>query len=249
MPDGADVRSIEAVRDWHAALTNYADSLAESLAGIELEIRRAYDWLDEQLASWRRAVRDCEEEVVRAKAELSQRKFKTWDDREPDCTVQEKALRLARARLQHAEDQVEKVRHWIGRVPKLVDELYRGSARRLTNFIEDDLIKGRAELIRRLAALETYAGLRPDFAPGSAGSSAPVANAPGSPGNNPTNQASRERQRPEPDITSPIRASSGKRGRPGKTPAGNRSRPWPARGADSRGCRSRRRQIARCRNR
>jgi hypothetical protein len=178
MPDGADVRSIEAVTDWHAALTNYADSLAESLAGIELEIRRAYDWLDEQLASWRQAVRDCEDEVVRAKAELSQRKFKTWDGREPDCTVQEKALRLARARLQYAEEQVVKVRQWIGRLPKIIDEVYRGSARRLTNFLEDDLAKGRAELARRVAVLESYAGLRPDFAPGSGGSSA---DAPGSP--------------------------------------------------------------------
>jgi hypothetical protein len=184
MPDGADVRSIDAVRDWHVALTSYADSLEEAMAGVELEIRRAYDWLDEQLASWRQAVRDCEDEVVRAKAELSQRKFKTWDDREPDCTVQEKALRLARARLQHAEEKVETVRHWIGRFPKILDEMYRGFARRLINFLEDDLPKGQAELARRLAALEVYAELRPDLAPGSTGSgvvAAPVANAPGSP--------------------------------------------------------------------
>ncbi len=170
MPESADVRSIDAVRDWYATLTNYADSLDEALAGVDLEIRRAYDWLDEQLASWRQAVRDCEEEVVRAKAELSQRKFKTWDDREPDCTVQEKALRLAKARQQHAEEQVEKVRHWIGRLPKLIDEVYLGSSRRLRNFLEDDLPKGQAGLARRLEALEVYAGLRPDFAPTSSGS-------------------------------------------------------------------------------
>src|SRR5262245_39559989 len=168
--DQADVRSIDAVRDWHAALAGYADSLDEALAGVDLEIRRAYDWLDEQLAAWRQAVRDCEEEVVRAKAELSQRKFKTWDGREPDCTVQEKALRLARARLQHAEEQVETVRQWIGRLPKIIDEVYLGSGRRLRNFLEDDLPKGRADLARRIAALETYAELRPDLAPAPPGS-------------------------------------------------------------------------------
>lgn len=181
MPESADVRSIDAVRDWHATLTNYADSLDEALAGVELEIRRAYDWLDEQLASWRQAVRDCEEEVVRAKAELSQRKFKTWDDREPDCTVQEKALRLAKARQEHAEEQVEKVRHWIGRLPKLIDEMYLGSSRRLRNFLEDDLPKGQATLARRLAALEVYAGLRPDFAPTSSGSNEAAAPEPNPP--------------------------------------------------------------------
>jgi hypothetical protein len=167
----ADVRSIDAVRDWHVALANYADSLSEGLSGVEMELRRAFEWLDEQLALWRQAVRDCEEEVVRAKAELSQRKFKTWDGREPDCTVQERALRQARARLEHAEEQVEKVRHWIGVLPKIVDETYRGAGRRLQNFLDDDLPKGQTDLARRITSLEVYAGLRPDFASsGSTGS-------------------------------------------------------------------------------
>ncbi len=179
MADGADVRSIDAVRDWHAALAEYGDGLAEALAGVELEIRRAHDWLEEQLGRWQRAIRDYEEEVTRAKAELSQRKFPTWDGREPDCTVQEKALRLAKARLEHAEDQVEKCRRWLGRLPKMVDEVYVGASRRLANFVEAELPKGLADLARRVAALESYSGLRPDYAPTPMGSS--VAASPPSP--------------------------------------------------------------------
>jgi hypothetical protein len=76
----ADVRSIAAVIDWRADLTNYGDLLAEAMAGVDLEIRRAADWLEEQLSLWKKAVRDCEEEVVRAKAELNQRKFPTGTD-------------------------------------------------------------------------------------------------------------------------------------------------------------------------
>src|SRR5262245_61658160 len=166
MADNADVRSIDALRDWHAALTTYGEGLAEALAGIELEIRRAYEWLEEQLSLWRRAVRDCEEDVTRAKAELAQRKFATWDGREPDCTVQEKNLKRAKARLAYAEEQVVKCRQWIGRLPKFIDEMYTGSARRLSNFLEVELPKGLAELARRLASLESYAGLRHDYAPG-----------------------------------------------------------------------------------
>jgi hypothetical protein len=170
----ADVRSIDAVRDWHATLANYADSLSEALAGIEMEIRRAFDWLEEQQALWKQAIRDSEEEVVRAKAELSQRKFKTWDGREPDCTVQERALRRAKARLEHAEEQVERVRQWIGRLPKVIDEVYRGAGRRLQNFLDDDLPKGQTDLARRIASLEVYAGQRPDFASGGGGGSSGV---------------------------------------------------------------------------
>ena len=162
----ADVRSIAAVIDWRADLTNYGDLLADAMAGVDLEIRRAYDWLDEQLAQWRRAIRACEEDVVRAKAELSQRSFPTWDGREPDCTVQEKNLRLAKARLEHAEDKVDTVRRWIGRLPKIIDEVFTGPSRRLKSMLEADLPNALTELARRIAALETYASLRPDYAPG-----------------------------------------------------------------------------------
>jgi hypothetical protein len=185
MADGADVRSIDAVRDWHAALTAYGANLSEALAGVELEIRRSYDWLHDQLAAWRRVVRDCEEEVVRAKAELAARKFPDWSGREPDTTVQEKALRAAKARLEHAEGQVERVRSWIARLPKLVEEAYTGAARRLASFLEAELPKGLAALDRRIAALESYAGLRPDYAPGPSASSVnapPPPPGPSSPG-------------------------------------------------------------------
>ena len=186
MSDGADVRSIDAVRDWYAALASYGEGLAEAMAGVELEIRRAHDWVGEQLDRWRRAVRACEEDVTRAKAELAQRKYAGFDGREPDCTVQEKNLRLARARLEHAEDQVEKCRQWLARLPKMVDEVYSGPSRRLVNFLEGDLPKGLAELGRRLAALESYAGLRPDYAPapntsGVVATGGPEANTPETP--------------------------------------------------------------------
>src|SRR5262249_6084298 len=135
MADQADVRSIDAVREWHAALTAYGESLSEAMAGVELELRRAFDWLAEQLDRWKKAIRECEQEVVQAKAELSARKFPGWDGREPDTTVQERELRRAKARLEHAEDQVEKVRAWIGRLPQVIDEVYRGPAHRLVNFL------------------------------------------------------------------------------------------------------------------
>lgn len=178
----ADVRSIDAVVDWRADFINYGESLAEAMAGVDLEIRRAYDWLEEQLALWKRAARACEDEVTRAKAELSQRNFQTWDGRQPDCTVQEKALRLAKARLEYAEEKVETCRRWIGRLPKLIDEMFTGPSRRLKGMLELDVPNASAELARRVAALESYAGLRADYAPApSALPTNPSSRPPGSP--------------------------------------------------------------------
>lgn len=175
MADGADVRSIDVIREWHAYLAEYSDTLAEALAGVALEIRRAHDWIGEQLSRWQRAIRDCEDDVTRAKAELSQRKFPNWDGREPDCTVQEKNLRIAKAKLAHAEEQVAMCRVWLARMPKMVDEVYTGPSQRLGNMLEADVPKGLALLARRLAALEAYSGLRTDFSPGPSAASLPTA--------------------------------------------------------------------------
>ena len=192
----ADVRSIAAVIDWRADLTNYADLLAEAMAGVDLEIRRAYDWIEEQLALWRRAVRDCEEEVTRAKAELAQREFPTWDGRVPDCTVQEKNLRLAKARLEHAEEKVETCRRWIGRLPKMIDELFTGASRRLRSMLEADVPNAQAELARRVAALESYAGLRPDYAPLGSASVSPASQEPTPPAPLPEGKGEKDNEQP-----------------------------------------------------
>jgi hypothetical protein len=161
----ADVRSIDALRDWLVALANYRASAAEVLSGLEMEIRRAHDWIEDQAKRWKTAVKDCEEEVLRAKNELSGRKFTDATGRMPDTTVQERNLRRAKARLEQAEEQVQKCRSWHQRLPKIIDENYHGPARRLTTFIEVDVPNAMALLSRRVAALESYADLKPDFAP------------------------------------------------------------------------------------
>jgi hypothetical protein len=166
MPDGADVASIEALRDWLAALATYREEVGEALAGVQIELRRGLDWVAEQMALWQRAVRDCEEEVTQRKAELAAKKFPTWDGRLPDTTVEERNLRRAVARLEHAEDQVRKCRSWITRLPKLIEESYTPHGHRLQLFLEGDLARAMAVLDRRIDALERYAGLKTDYASG-----------------------------------------------------------------------------------
>ena len=67
---------------------------------------------------------------------------------------------------EHAEEKVETVRRWIGRLPKMIDEMFTGPSRRLKSMLEADLPNAQAALAQRIASLESYAGLRPDYAPG-----------------------------------------------------------------------------------
>ena len=173
MGPGADVGSIPALRDWLAAVAVYREQAAEALAGIQVEIRRGHEWVAEQLSLWQRAVRDCEEEVVQAKAELAARKFPGFDGRMPDTTVQEKNLRRAQAKLEYAEEKVRKCRSWIAKLPKHVEEVYSGHGHRLANMLDGEVARGAALLDRRVDALERYADLKTDY------TSAPSALPPG----------------------------------------------------------------------
>lgn len=166
--NGADVRSIPALRDWLAAVATYREEASEALSGIQQEIRRGFAWIEEQLTLWQRAVRDCEEEVTQAKAELAARRFPGFDGRMPDTTIQERNLRRALARLEYAEEKVLACRKWIGKLPKAVEEAFTGPGHRLASFLDGDLVRGATQLDRRIDALERYAGLRTDFTGGSA---------------------------------------------------------------------------------
>lgn len=173
MSESANVLSLTALADWQAALSSYVEILAEGLAGIELELRRVDNWLEEQAAYWRRMVRQREEEVTRARAELSQRQFPGWDGRVPDCTVQRKNLQRALARLDHARAQVERVRGWQIRLPKIIDEVYRGAAHRLQRMLESVIPSALEDLQARRAALEAYTALEPAIGTAYEGSTTP----------------------------------------------------------------------------
>jgi hypothetical protein len=165
MNGGADVRAIDALREWLAALAVFQHEAGEALAGVAMEIRRGIDWVAQQQDHWQRAVREREEAVVQAKAELAGRKFPNWDGRMPDTTVQERNLRRAVARLEHAQDQVALCRKWVIGLPRMIEETYSGAGHRLQMTIEGDVARGIADLRRRIEALEKYAETRADFAP------------------------------------------------------------------------------------
>src|SRR5215210_725430 len=132
MNPGADVQAIDALQDWHNAVCLFRDEALDALGSIGMEVRRAFDWIAEEGKAWYREVREAEEGVVRAKAELAQRRTPNYDGRIPDSSVQEANLSRAKARLRHAEEQVEVCRQWAVRLPKMVNEEYEGAARRLT---------------------------------------------------------------------------------------------------------------------
>src|SRR5215469_13710409 len=98
----ADVSSIPVLQDWHAGLCTFRSDASDVLAAVQMEIRHAFDWISEQMKAWQKAVREREEEVIQAKADLARREIPDHTGKTPDATVQKEKLREAQARLHFA---------------------------------------------------------------------------------------------------------------------------------------------------
>ena len=173
MSAGADVREIDALRDWLAAAVVYKSESEESLASIRLEIHRGIDWVSGQLDLWQRSLRDRDDAVVQAKAELTARRFPGPTGRMPDTTVQERNLRRAVARFEHARERVAVCKKWLVNLPKIIDETFSGAGHRFAMLLEGDVAKGLSHLDGQIEALERYSETRADFSPTSGQAGAP----------------------------------------------------------------------------
>jgi len=156
----ARITSIEALAAWKAAVCIFGDAGKDAICAVEMELRRAFDWLDEQAKHWRSEVRRREEAVLQAKNELTRKKMLPIIGKHPDTTEQEKALRKAQLRLAEAEEKIETCRRWAIELRRNADE-YEGTARQLSGWLEGDLPRATATLEQRITALEQYASMNP----------------------------------------------------------------------------------------
>src|SRR5205807_3684893 len=99
MSGSARVHSLDALKELREKLCAFGVDAQEALCATQMEIRRVFDWLQSQAKQWQRVVRECEEEVVRAKGELIRRKYGHGKGTGPGSTDQEIALRKAQEKL------------------------------------------------------------------------------------------------------------------------------------------------------
>jgi len=181
MSESAHVESLDALKEFKAALITFGVDAQDALAAAESQIQRVLDGLEQQRKHWLAEVRQRQEELTRAKAVLVQKRWGHPDGRGPGITDAELAVRHAEQRLREAEAKVETVKRWLLHLPREIGE-YQGPARRLGGWIDADLKIGVALLDRRLGALEAY------LTPSSPPPGEPAASAAGSPASPPEGQ-------------------------------------------------------------
>src|SRR5947207_2807199 len=117
MRQSARVLSTDALRDFQTALAKYSAKAREALRAALMDVRHTLDWLEVQLAAWRREEEKRHEEVLRCRSELALARSvpEKWRS---GVTEREIDLRKAQMRLREAEEKVAAVRRWKRALPQ-----------------------------------------------------------------------------------------------------------------------------------
>lgn len=166
----ARVEDLEVLKRFRLALIKFQEAANVALTDAESDLVRTQLWLDvEQTPYWNLQVRKATELLSRAEDQLRQKRvFKDATGGRQSTVDEEKAVKLARARLEAAQQKVLKVAQWKRRMEKVGHD-YKGSVQRFASTVQSQVPATIAALEVMVRQLEAYVGLRPIEATSTAG--------------------------------------------------------------------------------
>ncbi|MGE3314066.1 MAG: hypothetical protein AB7O26_03040 [Planctomycetaceae bacterium] len=157
----ANVRSFDAIRRFRGAVVAAESDLVAVLGMLRQELLRTLEWLDhDRPAHWQHQARLCSDKLAAARTHLARRQMITVAGHRPECIEEKKELRLAKQRLEHAQEMIRVVRQWSIKAHRKADE-YSCQIGRLEQALLVDIPAMRSLLDRILTALDAYADSAP----------------------------------------------------------------------------------------
>ena len=162
MNTGAHVQSIDAVREFLAALHTFAHDVRDAIGSFDLEVQSSLEeLLQAEPAFLQHELRKADEAVSRATIELERCRASKLPGGEPrSCIDERKQFERARLKRQFVEEKLDTVRRWGHQVRPQVDE-YSARATQLTTVMDSEYPKAVLMLNRVLDALENYTSAEP----------------------------------------------------------------------------------------
>jgi len=152
----AHLTSIAAIRAFQGSLGRFQGSARDALVLLALEARRALEWLEaDRTHYWPREVRKASDAVSEARLALDRCRVAVATDEHRACYEERKALEAAKRRLVIAEAKVIAVRRWRVELAKEL-EAFDVERTKLEHYLDFDLAKATAALVRMAEALEQY---------------------------------------------------------------------------------------------
>lgn len=147
----------DALNEAKSALANFAEETRAVVTGMDLELRRAWHWLDREMpAFWESRIKRLEFELSEARNALFRKKLQTQGtDRPGAAFVEKEAVRRLERMVEDARARLPQIRKWRVRLERELDE-YRARTRGIRD-VADGGIERSIELLDRLAgAIDAY---------------------------------------------------------------------------------------------
>lgn len=155
MAKAANVRSLEALREFRVALIKFIDKAKRAISTSDSEVMRTQLWLQsDQPTHWIREIRKGEELLNQAKSELF-RATLSQPDNPRGPTDQVRLVRKRKDEIEHAKQQLAKTKRWSRTFERSTND-YRGSMSPLSSSLDGTAHKAVVLIERSIATLESY---------------------------------------------------------------------------------------------
>lgn len=157
MGEYVSVESFEALKRLRAAMCRFAELVGAGLDEADAEMLRSRDWVIlNQGNYWKRESKSRAEQLTRAKSALAYKKMSASSmGGRPSCVEEEKAVAVAKRRVEEAEQKQARVRAWSRRIDEEIF-LYQAAVSGLTQARTTHIPNALAQLDNMLKALEAY---------------------------------------------------------------------------------------------
>ncbi len=155
MAQSANVRSLEALKEFRTSLIKYIDKAKRAISTADAEVSRTQIWLQStQPMHWKHEIRRSEEKLAQAKSELFRATISQPDNpRGP--TDQVRLVKKRQAEIKYAEEKLERTKRSARNLEHELNE-YRGAMSPLSTSLEGDMGKAVTILERAIHSLEAY---------------------------------------------------------------------------------------------
>ncbi len=155
MAKAANVRSLEALKDFRVALIKFIDKAKRAVSTSDSEVMRTQMWLDGQQSShWSVEIRKAEVGLANAKSELFRASISQPDNpRGP--TDQVRLVRKRKQEIEFARKKLDTTKRW-ARIFEHNSNEYKGAMSPLSSALDGSAQKTVVLIERSIATLESY---------------------------------------------------------------------------------------------
>jgi hypothetical protein len=159
MSPRANVRSLDAIREFRPSVRRFEDDVMAALSMLRTELNRTIQWLDHDCpAYWQQQIRNGFDSVAEARTTLTRKSMMTVAGHRSDCIDEKKALAKAKQHLEFSQQKLQLCKQWSIKAHRAADE-YTARISRAEQSIGQGVPRMMALLERMVLALESYASM------------------------------------------------------------------------------------------